>query len=102
MFVPVPMLAVMSIAFLLLLALALRRRGGNRDLLGPPRPGSSAAWPRPGQASGAGPASASLPAEVEAEVRALAVAGRKIEAIKRVRAATGLGLAEAKDLIERM
>jgi ribosomal protein L7/L12 len=36
----------------------------------------------------------------EAEARALASAGRKIEAIKVVRERTGLGLKEAKDLVE--
>lgn len=36
------------------------------------------------------------------EVRALVAAGRKIEAIKRMRELTGLGLAEAKMAVERM
>lgn len=35
-----------------------------------------------------------------AEVRALLAAGRKIEAIKRYREATGVGLAEAKDVVD--
>ena len=95
MYVPVPVLAVIAFAFLVLLALAFRRRGAERDLIAPPRPGTSAPWPKP-EGTGA------LPPGVEAEVRALNAAGRKIEAIKRVRAATGLGLAEAKDLVERM
>ena len=34
------------------------------------------------------------------ELRALMVAGHKIEAIKQYRAATGAGLAEAKDTVE--
>lgn len=34
------------------------------------------------------------------EIRALIRAGRKIEAIKRVRELTGLGLKEAKDLVD--
>ena len=36
----------------------------------------------------------------ENELRALLAAGRKIEAIKQYRAATGVGLAEAKDAVE--
>jgi RNA polymerase subunit RPABC4/transcription elongation factor Spt4 len=43
-----------------------------------------------------------LDADTEAEVRELARTGQKIEAIKRLRDATGLGLAEAKDLVEAM
>jgi ribosomal protein L7/L12 len=45
-------------------------------------------------------APAPRPAALEAELRALLVAGRKIEAVKRAREATGLGLKEAKDLVE--
>ena len=37
-----------------------------------------------------------------AEITALLKAGRKIEAIKLVREYTGLGLAEAKNLVERI
>lgn len=42
-----------------------------------------------------------IEAAVIAELRALMAAGRKIEAIKRVREETGLGLREAKDFVER-
>lgn len=42
-----------------------------------------------------------IEAEVIAELRALMGAGKKIEAIKRVREVTGLGLKEAKDFVER-
>ena len=38
----------------------------------------------------------------EAEVRMLLAGGSKIEAIKLVRTVTGMGLKEAKDLVERM
>ena len=38
----------------------------------------------------------------EDELRALLAAGRKIEAIKRYRAATGAGLAKAKDAVEAL
>jgi ribosomal protein L7/L12 len=36
------------------------------------------------------------------EVRGLSDSGRKVEAIKRLREATGLGLAEAKDIVEAL
>jgi len=39
---------------------------------------------------------------VDPEVVALASAGKKIEAIKRYRELTGVGLAEAKDAVERL
>jgi ribosomal protein L7/L12 len=42
------------------------------------------------------------PGAAEAEVRDLLEAGKKIEAIKRVREQTGLGLKEAKDLVEAL
>lgn len=105
MFVPMPVLAAIGIAFLVLLLLAFRRRSGDRDLIAPPRMGTVAPAPRaaPPRAWPAGSAPiGNLAAEVDGEVRKLIAAGRKIEAIKLVRASTGLGLAEAKDLVERM
>lgn len=39
---------------------------------------------------------------LEAEVHSLLASGHKIEAVKRVREATGLGLAEAKDLVDAL
>ena len=36
MYVSAPVLAAIAIAFLILLSLALRRRGGDRDLIAPP------------------------------------------------------------------
>jgi large subunit ribosomal protein L7/L12 len=95
MYVPVPILAAVGIAFLALLLLVLRRRPGQRDLIAPPRSAQPPAWP-----TGAVPVG-DAPSEIEAELRALLAAGRKIEAIKLVRESTGLGLAEAKDLVER-
>lgn len=41
-------------------------------------------------------------AEAEREVRELAAGGRKIEAIRRVRELTGVGLKEAKDWVDRL
>lgn len=43
-----------------------------------------------------------LVSNAEAAIRAILAAGHKIEAIKRVREETGLGLKEAKDLVEAM
>ena len=104
MYLPIPILAVLGLAFLLLLVLALRRGGGERDLIAPPRPGSPA--PSPPMRAQAWPASAApigeLAAELDGEVRALLAAGRKIEAIKLVRAATRASLADAKAMVERM
>ena len=50
----------------------------------------------------AGPAAAAAPAEEKTEftVMLMAVGDKKIEVIKEVRALTGLGLKEAKDLVE--
>ena len=42
-----------------------------------------------------------LPKDTMDDVRALAAAGKKIEAIKRYREKTGAGLAEAKDAVDR-
>ena len=44
--------------------------------------------------------SVALPHGAAASVEELIAAGRKIEAIKRLRAQTGLGLKEAKDAVE--
>lgn len=96
--VPVPVLVAIAAAFLVLLLLALRRRSGARDLIAPP-PGyvpPARPWP-----AGAAPIG-DLPPDLAAEVRALLAQGDKIEAIKLVRAATDLGLAEAKQLVERI
>lgn len=100
MYLPMPVLAAIGIAFLVLILLALRRRSGGRDLIAPPRPGAPAP-PPPAWPAGAAPIGA-LPPEIEAEVRRLLAAGNKIDAIKQVRAATHLGLAEAKTMVERM
>ncbi len=61
--------------------------------------GVSAAAPA---AAAAGPAAAAAPVEEKTEftVMLMAVGDKKIEVIKEVRAITGLGLKEAKDLVE--
>ena len=90
-----PTLLVLGGGGLLLLGIAigwvLGRARGSRDLLAPPR---------------VVPPRATTPVDLDparaAELRGLVAARRRIEAIKRLRAATGLGLAEAKDRIERL
>jgi len=92
MFVPLPILIAVGVVFLLLIALVVRP--GRRDpLMGGQRPVHRAAEPAPVVA---------LPAETEAQVRALIAAGRKIDAIKLARDATHMGLKESKDLVEAM
>ena len=64
---------------------------------------AAAAGPAPGPAAGpAGGGAAAAPVEEKTEFTVvLAAAGeKKIEVIKEVRAITGLGLKEAKDLVE--
>ena len=61
--------------------------------------GVSAAAPVAGAAAGAAPAAAAEE-QTEFEVVLAAAGEKKIEVIKEVRAITGLGLKEAKDLVE--
>ena len=84
--VPIPILVLAALALAALAWLALRRRG-NRDLLAPP-PHLRASTPD-------GP---EIP--IDQDVLALVRAGNKIAAIKALREATGLGLAEAKEMVE--
>jgi large subunit ribosomal protein L7/L12 len=74
---------LMVLAFVL--GLALRRRGPGGELF---------VTEARGYQSFGGP--------LEDEVRALMRRGLKIQAIKLVRERTGLGLKEAKDLVERL
>ena len=105
MYLPIPVLAAIGVGVLVLVLIAWRRRGGERDLIAPPRAGAPTPSPRakPPRAwpTGAAPIG-DLADEVAGEVRKLLAAGHKIEAIRLVRAATGLGLAEAKEMVERM
>jgi len=83
-----------------LLAFWLGRRSvvrGDRDLSGPP---PSFAAPRPVPA--AVPAAAGLSPEALAAIHGELARGNKINAIKLMREATGLGLAEAKQAVEVM
>ena len=109
MYVPVRVLAATGLVVLgLLLLLVARRRSGARDLIAPPRLGTPAPPPPPLdiQPHRAWPAGAApigdVPPEIAGEVRDLCAAGKKLEAIKLIRAATDLALAEAKDMVERM
>ncbi|MGH6615702.1 ribosomal protein L7/L12 [Sphingomonas sp.] len=106
MFVPLPILIALGVVFVILLALVLRRSRVRDPLLGgqPPvyRPVPTRYQPPASAAvdvSGSEPSHVLSP-EVEAQVIALLSAGRKIEAIKVAREATGLGLRESKDLVE--
>jgi hypothetical protein len=93
MFVPIPALIGAGLFILVLLVLVMRP-GRRRDpLLGGQPPIARARQPMP---------VATLSADTEAQVRALLAAGRKIEAIKLAREATGGGLRQAKDLVEAM
>ena len=90
MFVPLPLLILAGFVFAILLVLALRPRGRSDDLLAAPRMILSAS-PLPG-----------LTAEMRAEVERMVRVGQVIPAIKLVREATGLGLKEAKEIVDRM
>ena len=102
MFVPVPILVaiVMLIAFLLFL---LRRRSGS-DMIDQQRREAERIARSGGSSS---PGTSKLTRHdvqhllEEPEIAAALAAGKKIKAIKLVRARTGLGLKESKELVER-
>jgi ribosomal protein L7/L12 len=54
------------------------------------------------KANAAGPVVANIGPDHEAELRALVAAGQQIQAIKMVRELTGMGLKDAKDLVDRL
>ena len=91
MFVPLWLILVTLLALAVLAVLAFRGRGGDEMLERQQR-----ASPRVRSAS-----SDQLGVLADPEVRAALAAGNKIMAIKLVRERTGLGLKEAKDLVER-
>lgn len=77
-------------------ALALRKGSGERDLTGPPR-----AFSRPRPVSPPPmPLIDAAAASRDEQMLDLIRRGRKIEAIKRLRDLTGLGLRDAKDAVE--
>jgi|SRR5688572_15671062 hypothetical protein len=102
---PMPVLAAIGVALLALVLAVLFRRPRGRDLMGPPR-GSlrngarSRAPTQPRAAQARFPSG--LPPALELEVLALLEQGKKIEAIKRVREETHVGLGEAKTMVERL
>ncbi len=105
MFVPLPILIAVAVLVVLLVA-RLVRRGRSVDPLMGGRPSQSL---RPVKQAARSPAApivlrppVTLSPAVEAEARALMADGRKIEAIKLVRDATGAGLKESKDLAESL
>ena len=98
MFVPLWLLALAGVAFVLLVWLAFRPRGGGEMIQGQQRDARRTASHSPthGAVSQSGEAAILVP-----EIRAALARGQKIEAIRLVRERTGLGLKEAKDLVER-
>jgi len=99
---PLPVLAGIGVVMLALILVALKRRGGGRDLLAPPKELAGSGGARPAAAPVTWQPGTPLPANVEEEVRALLGEGRKIDAVKRVRVVTALSLKEALDLVERL
>ena len=106
MYVPMPIVIAVGVLLfgLLLIAVRPRRDGkgwqdGDDLLRAPPRqpaPPFRAAAPAPVDRTGA------LTAEGTAEVATLLRDGQVIMAVKRVRELTGLGLAEAKAIVDDM
>jgi len=82
-------LFVLGLVCGVMLTLYVQRSGARRDLTAPPPRVASRPLVRVGDER-----------IDEAEIRDLIRGGRKIEAIKRMRDATGMGLAEAKDAVE--
>jgi ribosomal protein L7/L12 len=88
MFVPLWLLTLAGVAFAILAFLAFRSRSSG-DMIERQRRASPV------------PSGDQLEALASAEVRAALVGGNKLEAIKLIRERTGLGLKEAKELVER-
>ena len=97
MFVPVWLLALAGVAFVVLAWLALRR-GGGEMIQGQQRDARRIASHAPPQRTALPPDEAAI---LGPEIKAALAQGEKIEAIRLVREKTGLGLKEAKDLVER-
>ena len=80
-------------------------KGSARDVGGGRSPGSSPSGPAKTPATGSvdleiGGQKIDIDPGTMAEIQRLAAEGKKIEAIKHLREATGLGLAEAKQMVE--
>jgi hypothetical protein len=85
MFVPIPLLVLTGLLILILLVFALGRPSRRDDLIRPPSTMPHA-----------------LTADQRAELAALKQSGRFIDAVRRAREMTGLGLKESKDLVESL
>jgi len=99
MFVPLPLLIVAAVVTVVLLFLALRPRGRSNDLIAPPRMPMASAPRRTPVAARPTPG---LAPDIEAQVRELLRGDQVIMAVKIVRESTGLGLKEAKDIVDAM
>lgn len=75
-----------------------RRDRGRRDLVRPPQMDAPPPAPPPSIRHGA--SSGASPPDIRTQIEAALAAGKKIEAIKLLRAATGMGLKDAKDAVE--
>ncbi|HEY1383116.1 MAG TPA: hypothetical protein VGF43_05855 [Dongiaceae bacterium] len=98
------MLKFIAVAIVILIILVLLRRMIGR----PPRDVAQPQAPKMISAEGGAVAAEIDGQELDvdpailAEIRALATSGRKIEAIKRLRDATDLDLARAKDIVDAL
>ena len=107
MFVPLWLLALAGFAFVVLAALALRPRGGGEMIQGQQRDARRIAALAPLRAAHAPTHRPAVPPDeaivlAVPELRAARTGGNKLEAIKLVRERTGLGLKEARELVERV
>ena len=88
MFVPMPVIAIVGIILLLLVMHVVRAAAQST--------GADRIAPR------ANKSAADLTLAVRAEAAALIAQKRKIDAIKLIREKSGLGLKDAKDIVDRM
>jgi len=101
MYLPIWAIVLLGIGWLGFVWLLIRR-DGERDLTAaPPMPFRPAAS-MPGYVGVPVDTPGDLPPERVAELRAMVAAGQKIQAIKRLRELTNIGLRESKDWIERL
>jgi large subunit ribosomal protein L7/L12 len=107
MFVPLWLIGLTFALFAVLAARAFRRGGGGDMIERQQRAARRIGAPTPHRSGEASHLPQSLRSDEAAvlavpEVRTALERGRKIEAIRLVREHTGLGLKEAKDLVERL
>ena len=92
-----PLIAIAIVLALLVLWLLLRPKQGQMAANAP----DATPAVRPSESLDADPSDPDI-SDAENEVQQLMIQGRKIEAIKRVRALTGMGLKDAKDYVEAL